>query len=263
MKLGFLGFGKIATHHARAFSHLGVDIKYDYIQSRRIQGDAFHKDVDAIVVGLLPECLPDFMEKIQNDPRPFLIEKMPPFPNCFPPFKSAWYNKIAAYNRRHYTTTKIFRERIERGGLVHFDGDLPPSGAQMHGFDLMLHLFGDIRATTVKAPLNTSIRAIFSDESVWTLKPFESLTVVKGGSVEGTEADPIRKYHFPEVNRWQEDATFKPGFLEQARAFLKGIETGDYGISCTVEENRKRYQILDSLRGTKPSQVSEFTVRKV
>lgn len=263
MKLGFLGFGKIATHHARVFSHLGVEIKYDYIQSRKIPGDAFHKDVDAIVVGLLPECLPDFMERIQNDPRPFLIEKMPPFPDCFPPSGGAWFNKIAAYNRRHYTTAKILRERIERGGLVHFDGDLPPSGAQMHGFDLMLHLFGDIRANTVKASLNTSIRAIFSDESVWTLKPFETLSVVKGGGTEDKETDPIRKYSFPEVNRWQEDATFKPGFLEQARAFLKGVETGDFGICCTVNENRARYEILNRLAGTKPAQWSEFTVRKV
>lgn len=255
MKIGFLGYGKIAAHHAKVFSHLGVQIKFDYIKSRSIHGDAFHKDVDAIVVGLLPECLPEFMEKILADPRPCLIEKMPPCEGA--------KNKLAAYNRRFYSTVGIFRDRLNQGGLIDYSADLPPSGAQMHGFDLMFHLFGDIRATTVKAPLNTSIRAVFSDESVWTLRPFETLTVIKGGSVEGTESDPIRKYTFPEANRWNEDATFKPGFLEQARAFIKGVETGDFGLCCTVEENRKRYEILDSLKGTRPPQVSEFTVRKV
>ena len=255
MKLGFLGFGKIATHHANVFKHLGCHIDFDSIQSTKIPGNAFHPSVDAIVVGLLPECLPDFMEKILADPRPCLIEKMPP---C-----EAKPNKVAAYNRRFYSTVGILRDRVRQGGLIDYSADLPPSGAQMHGFDLMHHLFGDIRATTVKAPLNTSIRAVFSDESVWTLRPFETLTVIKGGSVEGTESDPIRKYSFPEVNKWQEDATFKPGFLEQAKSFLDGVKTGNFGLCCTAEENRKRYEILDQLAGTHPPQASVFTVRRV
>lgn len=255
MNLGFLGFGKIATHHARVFSQIGIEIKYDYIQSRKILGDAFHPNVDAIVVGLLPECLPEFIERIVQDPRPCLIEKMPPV--------DAPLNKVAAYNRRFYDTVAILRGRIRQGGLVHYDADLPPSGAQMHGFDLMLHLFGDIRAVTVKGPLNVSIRAIFDDNSCWTLKPFETLSVVKGGGTEDKETDSIRKYAFPEVNRWTEDATFKPGFLEQAKSFIDGVKTGNFGLCCSAEENKKRYEILNRLAGTHPPQASQFTVRKV
>jgi hypothetical protein len=253
MNLGFLGFGKIATHHANVFQHLGC--KITAIQSRKIPGNAFESKVDAIIVALLPEILPEYIEKVIQDPRPCLIEKMPPV--------EAPSNKVAAYNRRFYSTVSILRERVRQGGLVHYDADLPPSGAQMHGFDLMLHLFGDIRAVTVKGPLNTSIRAIFDDNSCWTLKPFETLSVVKGGDVQGTEMDPIRKYTFPEVNRWTEDATWKPGFLEQAKSFIEGVRTGNFGLCCTAEENKKRYEILNSLAGTKPPQASTFTVRKV
>lgn len=255
MKIGFLGFGKIAAHHANAFQSMGCRI--EAIQSRRIPGDVFgNKNLDAIIIALLPECLPEFMDRILADPRPCLIEKCPP---CEGPA-----NKIVAYNRRFFQNVGILRNRVAQGGLVDVSADLPPSGAQMHGFDLMMHLFGVIRATTVKASLNTSIRAIFDDESVWTLKPFETLTVHKGGSVEGAEKDNLRKYTFSEINRWSEDTTYKPGFLDQAKAFIHGVKTGDYGLACTLEENKRRYEVLRSLSGTpQGAGTSAFSWRRV
>lgn len=252
MKLAFLGFGKIATHHANAFLHLGCEIVER--QSISEGGNALGSKADAIIVCLHPEHLPEYIDKIMADPRPCLIEK------CLP--VQGPKNKICAFNRRHYETVRILRDRIAQGGLIDLSADLPPCGAQMHGFDLLLHLFGAIHATTVKGSMNVKIRAIFDDSSVWTLSPFERLTVQKGAHVEGTEYDNIRRYDFAPRNVWNEDAEFKPGFLQQARSFMRGCLNGKFGVSCTLEENARLYATLKEMQTTKPRQYSEFTWRR-
>ena len=72
-------------------------------------------------------------------------------------------------------------------------------------------------------PAPMGIRAYFDDQTTWHLSPLERLIAYKGYErVEPSPESQIRRYFpkpFLEIN---EDADFKPGFLDQMKAFLNG-----------------------------------------
>ncbi len=81
-------------------------------------------------------------------------------------------------------------------------------------------------------PSRVGIRCKFDDGSFWHLTPSEILTVYQGYDIIERNPDcQVRQYSPRETERMIEDATYRPGFLAQMRAFL----TGDVGPGCTPE----------------------------
>lgn len=79
-------------------------------------------------------------------------------------------------------------------------------------------------------PSRVGIRCKFDDGTFWCLTPPEILTVYRGYDVvERSAACQVKQYAPREAEKLVEDATHRPGFLAQMRAFL----TGDFGPGCT------------------------------
>lgn len=275
MRLGFLGCGRVAVHHAEAFSHLGASIAYGSAQSQGsprwaqfqaktgakfLEGEALldAPDVDGIVACLPRDELKKWLDRLLASAKPVLIEKP-----IWPPQRLVGPdNKLVGYNRRFYRTTAKLQERVRRGGLVAASATLPGDlyGAAIHGIDMLFHLLGPLRwryaGKTGLAmsedgkpvslfmhpddPVNTTVRMLFDDGTSWQLSPFETLSVHRGFDIDG---GTIRRYVPRLIDRAEEPAEFKPGFLEQSKAFLSGA----YGPGARPGESVRLMEFVDEI----------------
>lgn len=88
------------------------------------------------------------------------------------------------------------------------------------------------------SPLNTTIRFYTADEYIYELRPIERLTVYKGFDViEPGVTNPIRLYNPRQIiSEYETGNGFKPGFFEQASAFLNGTFYGNNSGVPTLSE---------------------------
>ena len=276
MRLGFLGSGKIALHHAAAFSYLGATIAASAARSEmsaaacefRARTNACFmtpdqllsaSDIDAVIACLPAEATAQWLQQLLASSKPILIEK-PIFPAGLDVTRG---DKLVGYNRRFYKTVTALKERLSRGGVIAVQATFPGTlyGAALHGLDLLFYLLGPLTwkqpgrngfaetsagvpvslAINPDDPVNASIRAIMNDGTSWMLSPFETLSVFQGFDVDGTT---IRRYTPRLVQRIEEQSDFKPGFLDQARAFL----SKDFGPGARPAESVKLMEFVDEIR---------------
>ena len=95
-------------------------------------------------------------------------------------------------------------------------------------------------------PTPIGIRIFFDDRTTWSLSPLERLVAYRDYEVmEPTPEINIRRYYpkpFLEIN---EDSSFKPGFLEQMRAFING---DGRQISATMEDSLDFLRFIESMQ---------------
>jgi len=275
MRLGFIGCGKIAQHHAAAFAHLGALIvagcgqtedSARWLEFRAKTGAAYRKpeqildssDIDGIVVCLPPAQTAIWLRSILASQKAALIEK----PISPAGMNLAGANKLVGYNRRYYGTVARLRDRLMAGGLIAVHATLPGDvyASAIHGLDLLFHLLGPLKwkyarrnglaesgegvpvsiAMNQDDPVNSSIRMLFGDATSWLLLPFETLCVYRGFDVSGTT---IRRYAPRLVEKAEEPATFKPGFLDQSRAFL----SREFGPGARPAESVALMEFVDEV----------------
>lgn len=274
VRLGFLGCGRIALHHADAFQHLGATVVAGSARApdsprwtafRDKTGAAYRptaeiieaRDIDALVVCLPPEETAHVLPTVLASPKAALIEK--PIRPAGLPSKD---HKLVGFNRRYYAGVGRLRSRLTSGGLVAahatFPGDIHAS--TIHGLDLLFHLLGPLSwkyarrngaaetrdgvpvtiAMNRNDPVNAGIRVLFDDDASWHLSPFETLSVYRGFDVTGAT---IRRYTPKLIDRVNEQAVFKPGFVEQAKAFLSGT----YGPGARPSESVALMEFVDEV----------------
>jgi hypothetical protein len=157
---------------------------------------------------------------------------------------------------------KKLKERLREGGLVAVSATLPGDrlGAAIHGIDLLFHLLGPLTwrcagrtglavsgdGTPVSMsmhpddPVNMTVRMLFNDGTSWQLSPLETLSVHLGFDVEG---GTIRRYAPRLIDRLDEPAEFKPGFLKQSKAFL----SGSFGPGARPCESVRLMEFVDQV----------------
>jgi len=150
---------------------------------------------------------------------------------------------------------------------IHVLGPLKPIkiyGSNDRGYPRPFRSLTGLLETNLSAPVIISImadnptpigiRVFFDDRTTWNISPLERLVAYRNYEmIEPTPEVNIRRYTpkpFLEIN---EDASFKPGFLNQMRAFIIG-EGQD--ISATMGES------LDLLRFIEEIQVMATAVKK-
>lgn len=109
--------------------------------------------------------------------------------------------------------------------VVKFVTNISEAGHETPGFTAMLDSsggFGVYISSVFNSPINTSIRIYTDDQTIYELKPLEKLSVYRGFEIiEPNDKQPIRLYNPGVISEIFEPAeNFKPGFLEQARAFI-------------------------------------------
>lgn len=135
-RLGFIGAGEIARHHARAALSLGAEIAVVCTARHDSPNlDAFRhiapsaewcagvdivlecRDIDGVVVSLPWNETPKHLARLLLIDKPVLIEK--PLALRSEDIPEAWIgDKRVAFNRRFYEPVVSLKERIDRGGLV-------------------------------------------------------------------------------------------------------------------------------------------------
>lgn len=83
-------------------------------------------------------------------------------------------------------------------------------------------------------PAPVGIRVFFEDGTTWHLSPIERLTVYKG--YERLDPEPgmrVPRYRPIPIKTWAEEGEIRPGFLEQAKAFL---QPDGQGLGATLQE---------------------------
>ena len=130
------------------------------------------------------------------------------------------------------------RHAEKRGG-IHFDcynGMLETPGGVPVGF-----------FNNANDPSRVGIRCKFDDRTFWCLTPTEILTVYDGYDIiERTPEIQVRRYSPHERDQWVEDATYRPGFLAQMRAFL----SGDFGPGCPPNEAVQLLYLVGAIKAT-------------
>ena len=95
-------------------------------------------------------------------------------------------------------------------------------------------------------PTPIGIRVFFDDQTTWHLSPLERLIANKGYKrIEPTPELNIRRYFpepFLEIN---EGTDYKPGFLDQMKAFMGG--EGRH-IAATLAENLQLLHFVETLQ---------------
>lgn len=213
-RIGVLGTGKAAWHHAVAARDLGHCVVAGSATSEESprwrkfrevapeaefvsDGEALLEDasIDALIVSLPWQVMPDWTERLLRSPNPMLIEKplglsADAVERAVSQVGAVLDNKLVGYNRRFYGTVGRLRERIEKGGLKavqvticedierqirNHGPEVIPSLLEFsssHMLDLMLHLLGPLRIDRVRgyadrgyaAPF-TSINGLLENES--------------------------------------------------------------------------------------------------
>lgn len=191
MRLGLLGAGSVALHHARAASSLGHEVFAASARSTQsprwkafaeaIPGARFVADgddlladagVDAVVCCLPWDVIEGWLPRLLASPKPVLIEK--PLSLSRAPLEAALAGarlegKAVGFNRRFYEPVESLRARLAQGGLRsaelvisedvasqverHGEGIVPhlPAFASSHALDLALYLLGPLAPAKVYA----------------------------------------------------------------------------------------------------------------
>ncbi len=91
---------------------------------------------------------------------------------------------------------------------------------------------------------NMAIHFRFNDGTHWVLSPIEVLAVYDGFNIESVQGTQIKRFRPKEIRRVEADASYKPGFYSQMRAFLDG------GIApvASIEENMTLLRLVESIR---------------
>ncbi|OGR98196.1 MAG: hypothetical protein A2V88_03570 [Elusimicrobia bacterium RBG_16_66_12] len=188
MKIGLLGAGSVALHHALAAAHLGHQVAaasslsadsprwkrfHEAFSDARFVADGHDlfsdESLDAVVSCLPWDRTEEWLDAILASPRPVLMEK--PAALSSARLITALENprpaalKAVAYNRRFYEPVRRLRERLAKGGLksaeVLISEDISQHEARhpgvmkalevfsSHTFDLALFLFGPLSAVKV------------------------------------------------------------------------------------------------------------------
>ena len=117
----------------------------------------------------------------------------------------------------------------------------PISGLLETGLGAPVHL-----SVLSENPVPVGIRIFFDDQTTWHLSPMERLTAYKGyDRSEPTAESKIRRYTPKPFLEMEEDSDFKPGFLEQMRAFTEG-DTNT--ISASPEESLKLLRFIETMQ---------------
>lgn len=326
-RIGILGAGKVARHHAKALAAAGATIvagstrRADSPNWQAFRAEApgarfvadgaamlTDNEVEGIVVSLPWHEMPAWTVRLLACPKPMLIEKplaleaaaLESALASAPAFTRANGNKIVGYNRRFYVTVRRLRDRLAQGGLKavyatmsedvarHVEAHGPSVLAHLlafasHSLDLLLHLVGPLAPARVYAhaergypapvasfngvleteagipvfvaintddPAPAGLRFLFDDHTSWVLAPLERLEVYRGYEI-APEAPgaAIRRYTPRLVERVDEPAEQKPGFLAQARAFLSG-RTAE---AARPQESLALLRLIAALKGaTRP-----------
>jgi myo-inositol 2-dehydrogenase/D-chiro-inositol 1-dehydrogenase len=97
------------------------------------------------------------------------------------------------------------------------------------------------------APVPVGMRFYFDDRTVWHLSPMERLTAYRGYEVaEPTAQERIRRYTPKPFLDCTAEASLKPGFLGQMRAFTMG---GGREIAATPADSLAVLSLIESLQG--------------
>ena len=166
-RLGFLGAGKVARHHARAARVLGATVTIACTRdinspnwapfceeaptaTQMTDGEALLADsrVDAIVACLDWKTLPQWLNRLLELDKPVLLEKpigldLQSTRTLASRARSTRCLKMVGYNRRFYKPVQRLMDRISRGGLKAADvviSETIESHAERHGRDVIPHL---------------------------------------------------------------------------------------------------------------------------
>lgn len=296
-RIGILGCGKVARHHARALAAAGATVVAgSTLRPESPNWQAFREvapgtrfvadgnvllgdnEVEGLVVGLPWHEMPNWTARLLTCPKPMLIEKSIALEagalEAALAAAPAAGNKMIGFNRRFYATVERVRARLAQGGLKavyatisediarHLEGHGKRVLAHLlafgssHSLDLLLHLLGPLEIARVYAyaergypapvvsfngvletgagtpvflalnaddPAPAGLRFLFDDHTSWVLAPLERLEVFQGYDIAPeAPGSAVRRYRPRLVERMDEPAELKPGFLAQARAFLSG-----------------------------------------
>jgi len=167
IRLGILGAGSIARHHAVAAIGAGATISAACTRRRDSPNwDAFldvapgvrhlsdckallaEPGIDAIIACLSWNVMPQFLNDLLSDPRPILLEKpialdAASVHAAIRRAGAALDNKLVGYNRRFYEPVVRLRERINQRGLKAAEVTISEniqSHVAKHGSDIVPHL---------------------------------------------------------------------------------------------------------------------------
>lgn len=184
MRLGFIGIGNMARHHARAAQACGAEIRAAcsarndspnwqawYLAYPRCR---FEKSIEAVLDAGADALVaaPSWRELIALTPRllsldvPVLLEKPIAMTAGAPPSPS---DKRVGFNRRHYQSVNVLRGQVQTQPLLsahvvvseHIGHHVATSGSDIiahllrytsiHVFDLVEYIFGDPEVVSITA----------------------------------------------------------------------------------------------------------------
>ncbi len=290
-RLAIIGSGIISHFHIEAFKKAGFDICHCSAKknSQRAQNfsnqyniDNYYsnpyelieaeKDWDLILVAIDTEYNHHYLDKIISLNKLCLIEKPVSTDLSFlKKYLNEPYPKIrVAYNRRFYSTISEAKKFVMSNDIINCRMELPESINfkskdkykpvllnSVHGIDLLIYLFGDLKISNIEkisstggrlcslqndrgdkislimnwnSPSNFSIN-LDSNFQRLEIKPFEICRLFEGMEIlEPTNDLPLRRYIPKEINKISSfpitKNAIKPGFLEQAIE-MKNIINGD------------------------------------
>ena len=311
-RLALLGTGDIANFHYDAFIKAGFSIdhcaakknskrakvfannnKIKYYYSDPFELIENHQKWDMILLAIDTDYNHLYLEKIMKLGKPCLIEK-PVFTDLslFKDIDLLKYPEIrVAYNRRYYETiqrAKLFVKnnapvtcRVELPESIDFQSDNkfePVLLNSIHGIDLLLYLFGDLkiinntkvfspdgRVSILKNEDNDIINLIMNWNSPSNfsfnfeakgerleIKPFEISKLYKGMDIiEPTEDIRIRRFFPKEI---EEVSSFpslknelKPGFYEQALDMKNILDGKKSKISASLFDAYKAQKLTQEI----------------
>lgn len=304
-RLGFIGTGKIACHHAAAAVELGhhvvascgkkamprptawqsafSDAAHDYTRcAPDIPTILADTDLDAIIVCLPWNVIPEWYPRLLRSPIPMLIEK--PVALSAAQAKTALDqpdlhldNKLIGYNRRFYGTVGVLRERLSENGLVAVQVIMPIKANeksldealvfQSHMPDLLLHLFGPLSVVRLFTKREYSLNGLLVTESDIPVSlamsnheasPASIRCVFGDGTTwhlaplerltvyaESTKAenDTIAQYTPNIIETINNNTDIKPGFYAQMLNFL----SGDFHVGATPQSCVATHEFIDML----------------
>jgi len=168
-RLGFIGAGRMAQHHARAALALGAEIVLAAVERRSspnaknldpTDGYLYNNetvdgwrlliketDIDGVIVAAPWNVIPEMRLDLLKCDKPMLIEK--PIVLIGEDFYghsdvSFELNKMVGFNRRFYSVVQQLRERINQGGVISADvtiSEISQAAIEKDGPDILKHLW--------------------------------------------------------------------------------------------------------------------------